>query len=99
MNVDGSQRLSRSTAALSRVVGGEVLLARAGRRDVDVLSGPAATTWHLLAIPATMPALLEMLADVYSVPVAGIQRDVAGLVTDLMERGWLERDRSADVRP
>jgi hypothetical protein len=46
-----------------------------------------------------MPALLEMLADVYSVPVAGIQRDVAGLVTDLMERGWLESDRSADVRP
>ena len=98
MNVDASRRLNRSAAALSRIVGDEVLLARAGTRDVDVLSGPAATAWHLLEVPATMPALLEMLADVYSVPVADIERDVAILVADLTTRGWLETDGSEDVR-
>jgi Coenzyme PQQ synthesis protein D (PqqD) len=99
MNADPSQRLTRSAAALSRVVDDEVLLARAGKREVDMLSGPAATAWHLLEVPTTMPALLEMLADVYSVPVADIHRDVVDLVADLMERGWLENDGSADVRP
>jgi hypothetical protein len=99
MNADPSQRLTRSAAALSRVVGDEVLLAQPGKRDVDVLSGPAATAWHLLEVPTTMPAVLEMLADLYSVPVADIHREVVDLVADLMERGWLESDGSADVHP
>jgi hypothetical protein len=85
------QRYRRSSAALHRTVGHEVLLAGADREGFDALPGTAASVWTLLEEPATLPELSDELARTYGRPVERIAADVEPLLDELVRRGWLER--------
>jgi coenzyme PQQ synthesis protein D (PqqD) len=71
-------------------VGGDILLAPAGRDDFDQLSGTAAVSWSILETPCSLEELLRTLSDVYSIPPESIAAEVGALVTDLSERGLVE---------
>jgi hypothetical protein len=87
---DPTRCFTRSPETLFRTVGDEVLLTRAGRHEVDLLSGSAAMTWLLLERTTTLTALLESLAGLYRVAVDDIEEDVGRLLSDLVVRGWVE---------
>lgn len=79
----------RSTSALSRTVGGEVLLAAPGRDDVDRLSPTAGAVWSLLEVPRTASSLVDELCDAFDAPRQRIEADLDALLTDLATRGWI----------
>jgi len=83
-------RFVRSRVALSRRVGGEVLLAAPGREDIDRLSDTAGAVWSLLEEPMPAPALVARLSEAYGVPEERIAADVEVLLADLVRRGWVE---------
>jgi hypothetical protein len=80
----------RSPNALSRNVGGELLLASTDGERIDSLSETAAAVWALLETPRTIGALIEVLAERYAVPRDTIATDVETLVEALVARGWAE---------
>jgi hypothetical protein len=82
---------ARSTTALWRRAGGEVLLARPEGSDVDGLSMPASAAWLLLERPLTLSELTGALAHEFSVGREEIAGHVVELVDQLEERGWLVR--------
>lgn len=73
-----------------RQVGEDILLAPAGRDDIDHLSGTAAVVWTLLKTPMSLADLVNSLAGLYSVPADGITTDVEALVADLTQRGAIQ---------
>jgi hypothetical protein len=83
-------RFVRSPVALSRRVGGELLLAAPGRTEVDRLSDSAGAVWSLLEEPMAAPALVTTLSEAYGVPEERIAADVEALLADLVRRGWVE---------
>lgn len=83
-------RYVRSRAALSRRVGGEVLLASPGRPDVDRLSDSAGAVWSLLEEPTPASTVVAALSDAYGIPLEQIRADVEALLADLVTRGWVE---------
>jgi hypothetical protein len=82
--------LRRSPRALWRSVGAEVLLTARERDDFDHLSETAGMVWQILEVPMTLEDLVQALGDVYGLPAAEIFDDVARLVGDLRESGWIE---------
>jgi hypothetical protein len=80
----------RSTTALFRRVGGEVILATPGREEFDSLSSTASTAWELLDTPKDLDTLVNQLALEYRMQPHSIVSDVAALVLDLLRRGWIE---------
>lgn len=92
MKLDGAIRVRRRKDVLHRLVGNEALLARAGYGEIDVLNGPGAVAWELLAERRSAAELVVLLADVYDVAPDAISEEVIRLVEDLEKRGWLSRD-------
>jgi hypothetical protein len=88
----GERSFVRSPTALSRRVGGEVLLASADREGVESLSETATEVWDLLERPRTVRSLVARLVDRYAAPRSSIEVDVRGLIDQLFERGWIEED-------
>ena len=88
----GERVFRRSEIALTRSVAAEVLLARAGREQIDVLSGPGAVVWELLAKPRTASELAVELAELYAAPLRTVEPDVRRLLDDLEKRGWIAID-------
>jgi hypothetical protein len=84
-------RYRRSAAALTRTVGSEVLLASPRHDAVDVLPGTAAAVWELLNEPASAPELSRELSSLFGVGAERVAEDIAPLLEELVERGWLER--------
>jgi hypothetical protein len=80
----------RAPEALSRRVGGEVILATPHREDFDSLSSTASAAWELLDIPKNLDQLVDELAAEYRMQPSSIVSDVAALVLDLLRRGWIE---------
>jgi len=89
-------RFVRSPGALSRRVGGEVLLAAPGRGDIDRLSDSAGAVWSLLDEPRTMPGVVGSLSEAYGIAPERIAADVEALVDDLVRRGWVEEIAAGD---
>lgn len=85
-----SSRFKRSSGALYRRVGNEILLASPEREDFDTLSATAGTAWDLLEKPRTLSELAELLATSYEVSAQSITADVGTLLLDLLRRGWIE---------
>lgn len=83
-------RFVRSSVALSRRVGGEVLLAAPDGTEIDRLSDSAGAVWSLLEEPMAVPALVTTLSEAYGVPEERIAADVEALLADLVRRGWVE---------
>jgi hypothetical protein len=88
--------LCRSKDALFRVVGTDVLLARAGRAQIDVLSTSAGLAWQLLDTPRRGPDLCDALAALYGIPPTEIERDVSALIDELQRRGWVHEVADVD---
>jgi hypothetical protein len=78
-------------AALWRVVGDEVLLARRGSGDLDQLRGSATDAWQLLYEPQTLGSLVETLADRYGQRPDAIRADVTALLDEMLVRDWVVR--------
>jgi hypothetical protein len=89
-------RFVRSPVALSRRVGGEVLLAAPRRPDIDRLSDSAGAVWSLLEEPMPAPALVAALSEAYGIPEERIAVDVEALLADLVHRGWVEEVAADD---
>jgi hypothetical protein len=85
---------ARSPVALSRTVGGEILLAAPNRESVDRLSPTAGAVWSLLERPRTMSSLVEELVRTFDAPRARIEADLDILMSDLTSRGWITEVRS-----
>jgi hypothetical protein len=84
-------RYRRTPRALNRTVGPEVVLAAADREGFDVLPGTAAAVWILLDEPATLVTVAEKLSALYDTTADRIAADVAPLLDELVDRGWLEQ--------
>jgi hypothetical protein len=88
--VNGRQSsFTRHPAALWRIVGDEVLLARRGSGDLDQLRGPATDAWELLREAQTLGRLVETLADRYGQRPDAIGADVTTLLEEMLVRGWV----------
>jgi hypothetical protein len=81
----------RTSDALWRRVGSEVLLASPEGPEVASLSVPASAAWLLLDRPRTTRELVESLALEFSVDTEEIRGRVDDLVQQLETRGWLVR--------
>lgn len=88
-------RFHHSPGALYRSVAGDVLIAAPDREDFELLAGAGSTVWHLLAVPRTLPELVEMTATTYAMPAAEIAADVEALVEELVQLGLIEEDIEA----
>jgi hypothetical protein len=85
-------RYRRRSDVLSRVFGGEVLLANPDREGVDRLNLTAAAVWEVLETPATTGEVAAALSRAYDAPRAMLEHDVETLLGDLVARGWLVED-------
>ena len=73
----------RSPRALFRRVGGDIILAAAGREDFDSLSSTASAAWELLEEPMDLDELVKQLASAYRVQTHSIVSDVAAARRDV----------------
>jgi hypothetical protein len=80
----------QSPSALTRTVGGEVLLASQEDERIGLLSGTAQTVWRLLESPRTLESVLDALVETYAVDRNVISDEVESLLRDLVARGWVE---------
>ena len=87
----GPSSYTRHPAALWRIVGDEVLLARRGSGDLDQLRGSATDAWQLLYEPQTLGSLVEALADRYGQRPDAIRADVMALLDEMLVRDWVVR--------
>jgi hypothetical protein len=94
--VNGPPVFARSTAALWRRVGDEVLLAAPDRSEIDRLSVPASAAWLLLERPQTRADLTEALAGKFEVVPTEIAEHVDRMVEELEARGWVVRAANDD---
>jgi hypothetical protein len=86
-------RFAQSSSTPWRRVGGDIILAPAGRDDFDQLSGTAAVVWSMLETPSSLADLRDSLAELYAVPPESIAADVDSLVADLTKRGAIREIR------
>jgi hypothetical protein len=86
----GSTRFRQAPDALSRSVGGDVIVAPLGRDDFELLSGTASAVWSLLTTTRTVPDLVDVLAEAYRGSRESITADVRGLIAELRSRGLVD---------
>jgi len=79
----------RSAGVLFRAYAGEVVIA-APNGDFELLSGPGAEVWALLAAVRSEEEIVRALAANYRAPVRTVERDVRRLMGDLVRRGLIE---------
>lgn len=77
-------RFRHSPGTLYRSVGGEVLVTAADHDDIKLLAGAGPAVWHLLAVPRTLPEIVETTAEMYDMPAAAIAADVEALMAELI---------------
>ena len=83
---DGDIAYARSAGLLSRRVGDEMIVATS-TGDAHLLTGTALTIWTLLAVPKTLPQLVEEIAAGYRAHPNAVGPDVQAFVSDLVSRG------------
>jgi Coenzyme PQQ synthesis protein D (PqqD) len=88
--------LLRSPHVLIRSFAGETLVAASEAGDVDRFTASAAAVWDLLEEPRTFDDLVSLLSRAYHVPAEVVAPDVARLVRELIERGWVREIRDTD---
>jgi hypothetical protein len=92
----GLTRFRQARGVLSRSFGGEVILAPSDREEFESLSRTAADVWSLLAQPRSLGDIVRSLEDAYAAPGTRIARDVEPLISDLADRGLIERVQGGD---
>jgi hypothetical protein len=82
-------RYRRSGNCLWRSFAGEVLLSGADS-DIRTLAGTAADVWSVLTEPMSAEEIATRLARVYRAPSELITRDVAALLGELENLGYVD---------
>jgi hypothetical protein len=90
-------RFKHSAGIIYRSVGPEVVATVPEQDGFHHLVEAGSAVWHLLAVPRTVPELVEMTAEVYGMPEAAIASDVEVLVDQLIGRGLIEEVIEADI--
>jgi len=85
-------RFRRSSEALSRRVGSDVLVTTVGDGEIHELSGGASAVWRDLDVPLTRAELVDHLAAEHDVDPGEISSDVAACLDMLQELGVVARD-------
>lgn len=93
---EGGLRIQRSTRALSRRSGVDVLVTTPGDGDVHELSGGAAAVWADLETPRTVQGLVDRLAARHGADPADITGEVHTCLVTLQGLGIVEVVRGLD---
>jgi hypothetical protein len=88
--------LRRSSSALSRTVGEEIILATPESPELTRLSGTGAALWRLLDRPRSLSGILKELERIFSADRKTLASDLELFVADLTERGLIEEVRQAN---
>jgi hypothetical protein len=86
----GSRPVRQADGVLSRDLGDEVLLAVAGRQEVDVLMGGAVAVWRLLQTPVAPSDLAGELAASEGADLLEVRAGLDRVLADLRGRGLVE---------
>jgi coenzyme PQQ synthesis protein D (PqqD) len=89
-------RFQRSTQALSRRVGPDLLVTTPDDVDVHELTGGAVAVWGNLSVPRTLSELIDQLAVAHGVPTAHIAEQVATCIDSLVAAGVVEEMLALD---
>ncbi len=90
-------RFQRSTEALSRRVGTDVLVTTPGDDQVYELSGGATAVWDELGAPKTRPELVDRLAAAHDVATDAIADQIATCLEELLSVGAVVEVRGTDA--
>ncbi len=86
------ERYRQASSLLERNVASEVVLSGVTEGSSYRLCGTAAECWQALSEPRTVAELVVLLAALYDTSPRSIASDIAGLVTDLLDRDLVERE-------
>lgn len=82
--------VSRSPDVLWRDGGGDVVLTRQGRAELDVLPmGSAAEVWRSLETPRRVRDVIDGLARNFGVEATVVAQGIAPLLEDLIGKGYV----------
>lgn len=85
-------RFARAEGALWHRTSARTLLSPAAGRDTIELTGVAALVWDVLGDPVSVPDLAADLAAAFGRDAGGIEPEVEGLLTGLLELGAVRRE-------
>ena len=83
-------RFQRSTQALSRRVGADLLVTTPSDVEVHELRGGAVAVWGRLSAPRTLEELTDQLAVAHRVPTVQIAGQIADCIDTLVAAGVVE---------
>jgi hypothetical protein len=86
----------RDAGLICRMVDGEVVLLDTDANYVHRLNRTAGLIWTACGCAQSVPALVRMLEDGYSMDAATLRRDVVETVERLHALGLLEAERGAE---
>lgn len=86
-------RFTRSSSVLWRATSDGAMILLPSAEEPLALNRPAAALWHLLDEPTAFGTLCEDLAEIFGVDARQIEPDVHDALSDLIQRGALERVR------
>jgi hypothetical protein len=89
-------RFQRSTEALSRRVGTDVLVTTPTDDQVHELSGGATTVWEELRAPRTMIDLVDRLASAHGEEPKEIAAQIEGCLNSLVRLGVVQEVQDFD---
>lgn len=81
---------TRASQVLHRNAGPDVLALLPGLGDVQLMAGPAALMWDLLAEEVAFKDLVDELAELYARPAEEIAPSLESYLQDLTRRGLVE---------
>ena len=90
--LDLATRVSVPSGVLFRELGGECVLLNLGTESYFGLDEVGTEMWRVLAERAPLAAALEQLVARFDVEPQALQRDLIGLVEQLVHHGLLELD-------
>lgn len=82
---------------LWRKVGDEILISDAGSETIFGLDGAGARMWQLIAEDGSIDAAVAVLAAEFDAAPDAIAADLNALIQDLLARGLVEVEQSADT--
>lgn len=89
-------RFQRSTEALWRRVGADVLVTTPADEEVHELSGGASAVWEQLRTPRTLVDLVDDLATAHGAEPPDIEAQVEGCLDTLLHLKVVEEARDVD---
>lgn len=83
-------KFMQAEASLSRHVAEQTIVTRPFSNHIDRLDGSASAVWQRLAIPVTLPELVDEISATYQVEANEIASDIKALLDDLLSKHLIE---------